>query len=189
MSFLYILSALNGFEVIVGYSDMLSLPMAAVSNAHFGCGWYNNLKAFSEMNFRPSSGGRRPRKRYTSGTLMSSLLLLPEIETLNRMNLLPKIESESPFNSIIQPNLNDAGWTDEVSCLHNWHVLGSLLNEIERQGSYTNRLNYIISKIVSASEIYRTINERGFQLDAKSGGSHLNMWLAAISDFRTQAGI
>lgn len=189
MSFLYILSALNGFEVIVGYSDMLSLPMAAVSNAHFGCGWYNNLKAFSEMNFRPSSGGRRPRKRYTSGTLMSSLLLLPEIETLNRMNLLPKIESESPFNSIIQPNLNDAGWTDEVSCLHNWHVLGSLLNEIERQGSYTNRLNYIINKIVSASEIYRTINERGFQLDAKSGGSHLNMWLAAISDFRTQAGI
>lgn len=189
MWFLYTLSALNGFELIVGYSDILSLPMAAASSAHFACGWYNNLKAFSEINFRPSSGGRRPRKRYTSGILMSSLLLLPEIETLNRMNLLTQIESESPYNSIVRPSLNDAAWTDEVSCLHNWHVLGSLLSEIERQGSYANRLNFVTRKIVSASEIYRTINERGFQLDAKSGGSHLNMWLAAISDFRTQAGI
>lgn len=189
MWFLYILSELNGFEVIVGFSDMLSLPMAAVSNANFACGWYNNLKAFSEMNFRPSTGGRRPRKRYTSGPLMSSLLLLPEIATLNRMNLLSQVESESPFNNIIRPNLNDAAWTDEISCLHNWHVINSLLKEIERQGSCSNRLDYITGKIVQASEIYRLINERGFQLDAKSSGSHLNAWLAAISDFRTQAGI
>lgn len=189
MWFLYTLSALNDFEVIVGFSDMLSLPMAAVSNANFACGWYNNLKAFSEMNFRTSTGGRRPRKRYTSGPLMSSLLLLPEIATLNKMDLLPQVESESPFNNIIRPILNDAEWTDEISCLHNWHVINSLLKEMESQGSYANRLDYITNRIVRASETYRIINERGFQLDAKSGGSHLNAWLAAISDFRTQAGI
>ena len=189
MWFLYTLSALNGFEIIVGFSDMLSLPMAAVSNANFACGWYNNLKAFSEMNFRTSTGGRRPRKRYTSGPLMSSLLLLPEIATLNRMDLLTQIESESPFNNIIRPNLNDAGWTDEISCLHNWHVLNSLLRELETQGAYSDRLDFITNKIVRASETYRIINERGFQLDAKSSGSHLNAWLAAIRDFRTQAGI
>lgn len=189
MWFLYTLSALNGFEVIVGYSDMLSLPMAAVSDASFACGWYNNLKAFSEMNFHPLSGGRRPRKRYTSGTLMSSLLLLPEIAALNRMGLFPQVESESPFNHIVRPNLNDAEWTDEISCLHNWHIISSLLSEMENQGAYSNRLDYITGKIFSAFEIYRAINERGFQLDAKSGSSHLNMWLSAISDFRTQAGI
>ena len=65
----------------------------------------------------------------------------------------------------------------------------SLLKEMESQGSYANRLDYITNRIVRASETYRIINERGFQLDAKSGGSHLNAWLAAISDFRTQAGI
>lgn len=189
LCFLYTLSILNGFEIIIGYSDLLSIPMAAASNASFACGWYNNLKNFCESNFRPSSGGRRPRKRYTSGVLMSSLLLLPEIATLNRMKLLSKIESPSPFNGIIRPNLDDAKWTDEISCLHNWHVLNSLLSEIESQGSPTNRLNYIIANIKQASKIYRTISEKGFQLDAKSSGSHLSSWRAALSDFRTQVGI
>lgn len=189
MWFVYILSAVNGFDVIVGYSDFLSLPLSAVSNASFACGWYNNLKVYSEANFRPSSGGRHPRKRYTSGVLMSSLLLLPEIISLNRLGILPQIESPSPYNEIIRPNLNDAEWTDEVSCLHNWHVLKSVLTEIESMGSVPGKLDYVTSKIINASEIYRVISERGFQLDAKSSGSHLSMWLAAISDFRIQAGI
>ena len=189
MWFVYILSAVNGFDVIVGYSDFLSLPLSAVSNASFACGWYNNLKMYSEANFRPSSGGRHPRKRYTSGVLMSSLLLLPEIISLNRLGILSQIESSSPYNEIIRPNLNDAEWTDEVSCLHNWHVLKSVLTEIESMGSVPGKLDYVTSKIINASEIYRVISERGFQLDAKSSGSHLSMWLAAISDFRIQAGI
>ena len=189
MWFVYILSEVNGFDVIVGYSDFLSLPLSAISNASFACGWYNNLKMYSEANFRPSPGGRRPRKRYTSGVLMSSLLLLPEIVSLNRMGILSQIESPSPYNEIIRPNLNDAEWTDEVSCLHNWHVLKSVLNEIEILGSVPAKLDFVTSKIINASEIYRAISERGFQLDAKSGGSHLSMWLAAISDFRIQAGI
>lgn len=189
MWFVYILSEVNDFDVIVGYSGFLSLPLSAVSNASFACGWYNNLKMYSEGNFRPSSGGRRPRKRYSSGVLMSSLLLLPEIMSLSRMGILSQIESPSPYNEIIRPNLNDAEWTDEVSCLHNWHVLKSVLTEIENVGSVPAKLDYFTSKIINASEIYRIISERGFQLDAKSSGSHLSMWLAAISDFRNHAGI
>ena len=188
MWFVYTLSHVNGFDVIVGYSDMLSLPLAAVSSATFACGWFNNLRMYSEANFRPSSGGRRPRKRYTSGVTMSSLLLLPEIETLNRLGIFSRIESSSPFNGIIHPTLNDEQWTDEISCLHNWHIINATLNEIESQGSISAKLSYLTAKIVAADEIFRTISERGFQLDAKSGGSHLSMWLAAISDFRTMAG-
>lgn len=189
MWFVYILSEVNGFDVIVGYSDFLSLPLSAVSNASFACGWYNNLKMYSEANFRPLSGGRRPRKRYSSSVLMSSLLLVPEIISLNRMGILPQVESPSPYNEIIRPNLNDAEWTDEISCLHNWHVLKSVLTEVENMGSVPAKLDYVTSKIINASEIYRAISERGFQLDAKSSGTHLSMWLAAISDFRIQAGI
>lgn len=189
MKFIYILSEINGFDVIMGYSDLLSVLFAAVGHPDFCCGWYNNLKMFSESNFRPSSGGRRPRKRYTSGILMSSLLLVPEIATLNRIGISPQIMTESPYNSIVSPTLDDASWTDEISCLHNWHILNSLLCDIEPLSSVTTKLNYLTEKILQASNVYRTINERFPSLDAKSNNSHLNIWLAAISDFRDQVGV
>ncbi len=189
MKFIYILSEINDFDVIIGYSDLLSVLFATVGHPDFCCGWYNNLKMFSESNFRPSTGGRRPRKRYTSGILMSSLLLVPEIATLNRMGISPQIMTESPYNNIVSPTMDDARWTDEVSCLHNWHVLNNLLHDIEPLPSVPTKLNYLTGKILQASEVYRTINERFPSLDGKSNNSHLNIWLAAISDFRDQVGV
>lgn len=189
MKFIYILSEINGFDVIMGYSDLLSVLFATVGHPDFCCGWYNNLKMFSESNFRPSTGGRRPRKRYTSGILMSSLLLVPEIATLNRIGISPQIMTESPYNRIVSPTMDDARWTDEISCLHNWHVLNNLLHDIELLSSVPTKLNYLTEKILQASQVYRTINERFPSLDAKSNNSHLNIWLAAISDFRDQVGV
>lgn len=189
MWFIYTLSELNGFEVIVGYSDLLSIPLSAVGHANFACGWYNNLKMFASGNFRPTTGGRRPRKRYTSGVLMSPLLLVPEIATLNRLGITEQIITSSQYNNLIYPTLNDISWTDEISCLHNWHTLSSILDEIKLQEAVSNKLDYVISKIMVASQKYRTINERGLPLDTKSNNSHLSIWLSAISDFRTRAGI
>lgn len=189
LKFIHTLSEINSFDVIMGYSDLLSVLFATVGHSDFCCGWYNNLKMFSESNFRPSSGGRRPRKRYTSGILMSSLLLVPEITTLNRIGIASQIMTESPYNNIVSPSLDDTSWTDEISCLHNWHILNSLLLDIDACSSVPAKLNYLTEKIFQASQLYRKINERFPSLDAKSNNSHLNTWLAAISDFRDQVGV
>lgn len=188
MKFVYTLSEINGFEVIMGYSDLISIPISAVGKLHFACGWYNNLKMFAESNFRPSSGGRRPRKRYTSGVLLNSILLIPEFATLNRMGLSTRIMSESPFNNIIYPSLTDTAWTDEVSCIHNWHVINKILKEIEQLTTVGEKLDLVTSKIMVAMNNYRLINER-IPLDTKSNGSHLSGWIAAISNFRDQVGV
>lgn len=189
MQFLYTLSTLNGFEIIMGYSDLISIPLSTVGNIDFACGWYNNLKMFSESSFHPSTGGRRPRKRYTSGVLMSSLLLVPEIATLNRLGISPRIASPSPFNSILFPNLYDADWTDEISCLHNWYTLNSILHETELQGSVSHKLDFIVDRIKAALQIYQEIDESGIPLEEKSNNSHLKIWLSAINNFRNQIGI
>lgn len=189
MHFLYTLSAINEYDIIVGYSDLLSIPLAGICNASFASGWYNNLKSFSTNNYRPSSGGRRPRKRYTSGVLMSSLLLFPEVDTLKRVGLWQNVQSSSPYNNIITPNLNDAEWTDEVSCLHNWHVLNSLLTEIHSKGDFSHRLNYICQLIGQGIRVYDYINEARIPLDFKSSNGHFTQWLAAIEDFRSQTGV
>lgn len=189
MHFLFTLSIINEYDIIVGYSDLLSIPLAGICNASFASGWYNTLKSFSISNYRPSTGGRRPRKRYTSGVLMSSLLLFPEVNTLKQVGLWPNIQSSSPYNNIIEPNLNEAEWTDEVSCLHNWHVINSLLTEINGKGDISSRLNYICQLIDHGIHVYNSIDEAGIPLDFKSSNGHFTQWLTAIEDFRSQAGI
>ena len=188
MKFVYTLSEINGFEIIIGYSDLLSIPISAVGNLNFSCGWYNNLKMYSEDIFRPSSGGRRPRKRYTSGKLLSSILLVPEFATLSRSGIINEIMSPSPFNRIIFPTLNDTAWTDEVSCRHNWHVINMLMQEIEHLTTINEKLDFVISRVEAAIDITRRISEQ-IVLDTKSTNSHLSGWITAIREFRNQVGV
>ena len=58
---------LNGFEVINGYSDILT-PFLGAAGGAAGClGWWSNLRAFSLDRFSPSvGGGRLPIQRYLS---------------------------------------------------------------------------------------------------------------------------
>lgn len=189
MYMIYILSEINGFETIIGYSDLISIPLAAAGNSNFACGWYNNLKMFSEGNFRPSSGGRRPRKRYTSRVLMNSILLVPELSTLNRQNVTPQIVSKSSFDSIVYPTINDTEWTDEISCLHNWHTLNSILSEIDQQGTISNKIAYVIERIKIASENYDIVNKYLPTLDSKSNNNHLGVWFDAINEFKKTTGV
>lgn len=187
--FIYVLSTLNNYDVVMGYSDMLSIPLAIAGDIQFSCGWHNNLKGFSSSIFRPSTGGRRPRKRYTSAKLLNSILLVPELATLNRMKIGPEILSNSPFDSLVYPVINDTAWTDEVICLHNWYVINKLLTEIEQEDSISGKIDLVINKIEVAQNYYRIINERIPSLDTKSNNSHLNYWLSAIKDFRKQIGM
>lgn len=189
MKFAHSLSAINEYNVIVGYSDLLSIPLAAICNAHFACGWFSNLKIFSENNYRPVDGGRRPRKRYTTGILMSSLLLVPEISTLIHSPLINDIMSDSPYNTRIYPVLNEAEWTDEVSCLHNWHILNHELDMMYANGDISNRLDYLENKINQAKVIYQKIQRVIPLLDSKSNSGHLDMWRAAIESFRNEMGV
>lgn len=186
MHFLYVLSEINRYDVLIGYSDLLSIPLAAVCNADFACGWYSNLKSFSESNYLPTSGGRRPRKRYTSGSLMSAILLVPELHELSRHEIISRILSNSQYNSLIYPSINDTAWTDEVNCLHNWHVISGIINEISSVGSVNSRLEFIVEKISIAESIFEEINSILPQLDPKSNGSHLAIWKEAISLFREE---
>lgn len=189
MKFLYIISEINQFEVIVGYSDIISVLFSAVSNANFACGWYSNLKQFSESNYRPSSGGRRPRKRYTSSKLLSPLLLLPEIEVLNRNGFTNNILSGTTYDGIICPNMNDTNWTDEISCLHNWRSINTVLTDISQIQTISNRLDYVLEKISEANSFYSQIETYLPQLDEKSNNNHLDVWDSAIVSFRGKMGV
>lgn len=186
MYFLYILSEVNLYNVILGYSDLLSIPLSVVGNITFSSGWYSNLKSFSEANYRPSTGGRRPRKRYSSDLLMGSLLLIPEIITLTRNGLQQTFRVDSPYNAALS---SESSWTDEISCLHNWHILSRILTEIDSQSSISNKISLLKNKIISAMESYSIIERSIPMLDSKSNGSHLSLWEIALEQIESELGI
>lgn len=186
--FLYILAEINKYDVILGYSDLLSIPLSIVGNINFATGWFNNLRAYSEDNFRPASGGRRPRKRYSSGVLMSSLLLVPEVAALNKFGLWSEIKSSSPYDDLISQSSNDTVWTDEVSCLHNWFVLKTILKEINNRATIQSRIDFVAEKIKIAEGVYNKIKLANIPLEKKSNNAHLKVWYNAIKSFAEQIG-
>lgn len=183
MQFVYNLSIINEYDVIIGYSDLLSVPLAAVSNADFASGWFNNSKRFSAANYVKSTGGHRPKKRYTSSTLMNSILLIPEFQTLTDLKLIDRVLATSPYNQHLLPKLDDAKWSDEVSCLHNWHVLNKLLEEVQSEKNIKDRILYLENMIQNAMELYKVILKQTY-LDYASKGTHLPMWKEAIKIFK-----
>ena len=72
----YVLSEINGFDVICGYSDFVGVLLSAVGAQAFATGWSQSLRRFHRSSFvRRPSGGRAPRLRYSSAPLFNSILL------------------------------------------------------------------------------------------------------------------
>ena len=66
--------SLNGFEVVNGYSDLLTPFLGAAGGVAGATGWFNTQKVFSLDRFSPPvSGGRRPVPRYLSARLINSI--------------------------------------------------------------------------------------------------------------------
>lgn len=188
MQFCYTLATINEYEVILGYTDLLSIPLTVTGVSATACGWHNGLKMFAESNFRPSTGGRRPRKRYTSSKLLNSILLLPEMYTIRSIGHMKNVLSGTQYDSILSSTFNDAEWTDEISCLHNWCTLGNIIKEIENGSTIGKKIDLVTSKIMEASQLYRILNNR-VPFELKSGNSHLNVWLTALNEFRNGIGV
>lgn len=188
MTFCYSLSKLNEYEVILGYTDMLGVPLMTTGITAIASGWHNRLKMFTASSYQVSTGGRRPRKRYTSESLMNSILINPELSAIYSTGKITDVLSNTKYDSLLIPNYNDTGWSDEASCLHNWFVLNKLITDVKNESNLTMRLDLVIEKILKANHLYRTLGSR-IPFDNKSNNSHLNIWLTALNEYRNRYGI
>lgn len=93
----YVLSRLNGKEVVCGYSDFVGIPLHAVGTSATATGWYTNLRQFSPHLFEKGKGGRSPEPRYTSRPLISSIRVTAE---LSRISKVGELESVLSGNSL-----------------------------------------------------------------------------------------
>lgn len=179
MIFLYTLSSLNLYKVILGYSNIISILLSVCGSIDFANGWFKNLQIFSKDNYEVRSGGRRPKPTYLTSKLLNSIALSPSVEALHQIGLENLYLTGSPFDRYLSID----SWNPENSCLHSWYVLKSSIEEIESLPTLAERCNYLQEMISNAIRNYHLAEQavKGLNL---TGGNHYEIWKQSIESFR-----
>lgn len=188
MYFVYSLSEINEFEVIVGYSDIIGILLQAVGAAATACGWHGTLRQMSAQRLEPSKGGNQPRVRYTSMPLFNSILVIPELAETFRFGNISDVITGTSYDSPLLNNPTDPSWGHEVSWMHHWEALNTRIKDLKSQGSIKDRLDFLERKIALAKVVYNKLKSNGLVFDTYTGSEHLDQWLSAIQHFRSLTG-
>jgi hypothetical protein len=170
--------SVNGFQVINGYSDILT-PFLGVAGAHAGAtGWWSNLRAFSLNRFAPDpTKGRQPLTRYLSCALLNRLTIF-ELEALR--SLVPAVLNKLPSDTLFAPDA-DPGRHEEA--IQTWEALRKLNNTM-KAGDIKTGLNLARHSLEQAQEVYALVAERSpIHLDGKSDERHLPGLLEGLELF------
>ena len=191
MYFCHVLTTINEYDVILGYSDWHSFLLEAAGVTHTATGWYQNLRQFSLARFQPSYGGRRPLKRYSSAPLLSCPLINPELQDIHLANLLSRVLSGSNHDAILQngPTAGEANWTDEISCLAHWYSLNSLSQRLSALPTQSARIQEAERLMQNALTLYAQLGSQNVSFNPTTGPNHIREWQDSLQEFRALAGV
>ncbi len=175
--------------MIVGYSDWHSFLLESVGVNFTASGWYQNLRQFSMARFLPPTGGRRPRKRYSSLPLLSSPLINTELQDIFMAGLLNTVLTGSENDAVLSngPLAGEGNWSDSMATLTHWQCLSSLANRVKTNSTVTNRLQTALGLIQSAQNLYTRLSHSGINFGPTTGPKQLLDWRAAVQEFRSIA--
>ena len=170
--------SINGFEVINGYSDILTPFLGAAGGVAGATGWWSNLRTFSIDRFFPSVGGRLPIIRYLSKLLLNRITI-SEKEALTP--LVPGVLNQLPHEEEYDP---EPERSREV--LQSWEALKSLNEELADKDVFSG-LEKCLQAVSRAEQAYGEIASFGIVLDQKSRDEHILPLLEGLRQFRERA--
>ena len=191
MYFCHVLSAINEYDVVVGFADLFGFLLEAAGVTFTATGWHQNLRQFSLSRFQPATGGRRPRKRYSSAPMLSCPLLTPELQDIYLAKQLHRVLSGSKYDSIISsgPSAGESDWTDEISCLAHWFSLTSISEQIAAQSTPSGKALVAAKLMEKALALYTNLAGLGISFEPGTGPNHIREWQDSLQEYRSLAGI
>jgi hypothetical protein len=170
--------SINGFQVINGYSDLLTPFLGVAGGVAGATGWYSNLRMFSIDRFFPSVGGRLPLIRYLSKLLLNRITI-SEKEALS--SFLPGVLNQLPHDEEYDP---EPERSKEV--LQAWEALKSL-NEDLSDNDVAKGIEKCFQAVSWAEQAYSEVASVGIVLDQKSRDEHVLPLLDGLRQFRERA--
>lgn len=192
--FIYSLTEINEFKVVVGYADIVGLLYLGVGAYGIGTGWHNSSRKFTvQQRILPTTGGRLPRERYNSISLLNSILVseLDSISSIVPPAIYQDILSNTAEDRIILAGANPSdAWSRALSHQQHWSAIKKASNDIfQASNNITIRMDNLESAIKNAISLYSLLERYAVQLEKTSSKTHLNTWLSAIHIFRGVANV
>lgn len=155
---------LNGFQVINGFSDILTPFLCAAGGDAGATGWFNTQKVFSMNRFAPpAAGGMRPVPRYLSKGLLNSI----RFDELHRLRgRFPGLLNGLPTDANYDVNNGSQPDDQMAEVLQAWDTISS----------YTNpAIENCAGWVSDAETLYEEINiSPGLRLMGRSNDAHLD---------------
>ena len=172
---------INGYQVINGYSDLIS-PFLGAVGGDIGCtGWWSNLRTFSLDRFAPeATGGRQPVQRYLSTKLLNRITFY-ELDALRK--IIPDV-----VNGLSMDKKYEGEPDRSVEVLQAWEALSSLLDTLTGSRDSSKNLENCATTLKLAEDFYTSINAC-YRLDTKSGDTHLEPLREGMNLFKRRAEI
>lgn len=169
--------AIGGYEVINGYSDLISPLLGIVGGSAGATGWWSNLRAFSMNRFVPAvTGGRRPVPLYLSIPLLNRI----------RYTELDVLRSEFP---VLNGLSTDAEYPEEGSeptgmgeILQSWESIKALCDSTEAT-DLGEGLGRFRGTLEAASGLYDSIQVGPYPLERNSDPKHIEALAEALRVF------
>ncbi|MBD2860682.1 hypothetical protein [Paenibacillus oceani] len=192
--FIYSLSEINEFKVVVGYADIIGLLYLGVGAYGIGTGWHNSSRKFTvQQRILPSTGGRLPRERYNSIPLLNSILVseLDSIASNTPSGIFQSVLSNTVEDKIILAGSNPSdAWSRAMSHQQHWSAIKKASIDIFKGSKdISTRLDHLENAITNAMSLYTLMERYAVQLERASSRVHLNTWQSAIRLFRGIANV
>lgn len=158
----------NGFEIVNGYSDILTPLLCAAGGSAGATGWWSNLRVFSLGKFSAGpGGGRLPTQRYLSTALWNRI-------TFAELDQIRQSES-SVLNGLPSDALYDEALGSEPErkkeVLQSWDALKSMLASVSK-GTLAEKLDKCRKQIKTAETLYDKL-QVSVRFEPKSNAEHL----------------
>ena len=177
----HVLGNLDGLRVVLGYTDMVGILAQAAGADGSACGWHQKLRFFHRQSWMPSTGGGKARPRYTSSPLFDSLLLTPELESLDMAGLYPQVRSGTTFDEK-RPQVGS--WLPTTSTHHHWASIAKRTGAIRAAGTPAERLDAIEQQLVQAMKLGLSIENKNIPFENRRPAGHLESWRHALKMHR-----
>ncbi|MFA4922521.1 MAG: hypothetical protein WC611_10375 [Candidatus Neomarinimicrobiota bacterium] len=175
--------SINGFEVINGYSDILTAFLGAVGGTAGATGWWSNLRTFSLDRYFPAGGGRLPVIRYLSNLLLNRITFA-EKEAISAF--IPDILNNLPHDTEYTAENNESGLPAPERAreiLQSWEAINTL-NQKLTGNDISKNLDECNNWVLRCAEAYGAIANRGLVLDSHSNNEHVEPLMEGLRKFR-----
>ncbi len=175
--------SVNGFEIVNGFSDILTPFLCAAGGQAGATGWWANLKVFSMDRFEPPSpGGRRPVLRYLSKALLNSI----RFDELQRLRgLFPAVLNGLATDSLYDEANGSQPDDQQAEVLQTWDAVSSFAPP-----GTTPSLDQCVDWVRNSRRLYDSINASpAMRLVGRSNDNHLDHLLGGLKLFAELAEI